>query len=624
MSLKSPQTYGEWYWKYSVDAEKEFNETVEEALSPFFSGLLGTIPELADLPSGIQTFIQALAKPPSPGLAGYLTITAGEFGAELLKDTLAPAMSMLKRAINKRSLETWLTGQQAITLSQRKKITEELFYSTLNSEGYADVMADHLYSSQLPYPAVSDIMRFARYHGNPVNTKEEVWKRFDVPVDDYDMQEWLTLPQLSTDQIHSLFRRNKITEPDVNFELQQLGWRDYKIDFVKELGWIIPNPMLLTQGNLQQGKRPDELIADITKADIHPEYAQTYLDAILTKPATAEIVAYELRVNPSLSGLDDRLRKIGIHPDYLEIYKELSYVIPPVADIITMAVREAFTPEIAAKFGQYEDFPAPLEEWAAKKGLSAEWAQRYWAAHWALPSSTQGFAMLHRGVIDQSELNMLLRAQDVMPFWREKLTQIAYRPLTRVDVRRMYREGVLDESEVYEAYLDHGYAEENAERMTEYTVLQALTAMAKFTSRDVITAFAKRMISNSEARSLLSDLGIRSKDVSYILSRAEYKRKWDLTDSQISGIRNLYKKGVYDENAARAKLLGLNLPSDEVDVLFEQWWYEKVGELAPTFTKAETIRFAKSQVISRSRAGMELERMGYDEEHINIYLRGVE
>ncbi|GAH79863.1 unnamed protein product, partial [marine sediment metagenome] len=75
--------------------------------------------------------------------------------------------------------------------------------------------------------------------------------------------------------------------------------------------------------------------------------------------------------------------------------------------------------------------------WAGKKGLSKEWSERYWAAHWNLPSPQQGFEMLHRGVINVSELNMLLRALDVMPFWRDKLTAIAFRRLTRVDIRRM-------------------------------------------------------------------------------------------------------------------------------------------------------------------------------------------
>ena len=83
-----------------------------------------------------------------------------------------------------------------------------------------------------------------------------------------------------------------------------------------------------------------------------------------------------------------------------------------------------------------------------------------------LPSIGQGFEMLHRRVIEDADLDLLLRALDVMPFWREKLKDISYNPLTRVDVRRMHRIGVLEEEGVFNAYLDVGYNEENAQLMT--------------------------------------------------------------------------------------------------------------------------------------------------------------
>ncbi|GAJ24837.1 unnamed protein product, partial [marine sediment metagenome] len=194
------------------------------------------------------------------------------------------------------------------------------------------------------------------------------------------------------------------------------------------------------------------------------------------------------------------------------------------------------------------DYPDDLTEWGQKKGLSEDWTKRYWAAHWSLPSPQQGFEMLHRGIIDQSELNMLLRALDIMPFWRDRLTQVAYRPLTRVDVRRMYKEGVLDEAGVFDAYLDHGYSPENAKRMTQFTVSFVLSQQSKFSTTDVVTAYTKRMITRSEASSLLSILGVRPENTSFILSTADYKRQWALTESKIKGIRNLYKRAVYDEN----------------------------------------------------------------------------
>ena len=110
MSLKSPITYAEWYWKHNVDAQKAFDETIEDSLSPSFAGVLNDIPELSELPAGTQFFLRTLAEPHSAGLAGYLTSAAGEFSAELLKEALSPAMTMLRRLSNRRARETWLNA----------------------------------------------------------------------------------------------------------------------------------------------------------------------------------------------------------------------------------------------------------------------------------------------------------------------------------------------------------------------------------------------------------------------------------------------------------------------------------------------------------------------------------
>ena len=87
----------------------------------------------------------------------------------------------------------------------------------------------------------------------------------------------------------------------------------------------------------------------------------------------------------------DDLRSLGWSDERIEAWKFITEIIPGVQDLVRMAVREAFTPEIAAKFGQYEDFPGAVVPWGQKQGLSKEWLERYWAAHWDLPSPMQGF-----------------------------------------------------------------------------------------------------------------------------------------------------------------------------------------------------------------------------------------
>ncbi|GAI68034.1 unnamed protein product [marine sediment metagenome] len=623
MSIESPTTYADWYWQKNVEAELAFDESIEKALSPAFAGLLSDIPEISELPPGTQNFLRTLAEPGSAGLGRFLTGAAGEFSAEIIKDAIEPGLKMLKRSINRGARETWLNPEQAVTLSQRKKITDEYFYLLTASEGYEDIAADSLYTSLLPYPTIPDLMLWGRYHGDPDNVRPAVWEKFDVPPDDFELWEWLSWQRLTTLQAQALFKRGTLSESDFSVELARIGWDKTDRVTLRDLAYVLPNPMLLVQGNLQQEASQDKILEDISRGDIHPDYADKYLDAVLTKPATQDIIAAALRSDPNLSDLERQLVKIGIHPAYTGIYKTLAYQIPPVADIITMAVREAFTPAIAERFGQYQDFPPDFAKYAAMKGLDEDWAKRYWAAHWNLPSPQQGFQMLHRGVIDESELDMLMRAQDIMPFWRDKLIQIAYRPLTRVDVRRMYREGVLNEREVFESYLDQGYAEENAERMADFTVKQTLSVLAKFSSGDIVKAFASRMINASDAKSLLRSIGISSEDASYIVSTAEYKRLWAFTDQQIAGIRNLYKKRMYDENTARGKLAGLNLPSDQIDVLMQQWYYDMKVEPTATWTTAQVLSFVRKGLIDRKRATHELYLNGYDAEHIDVYMRSI-
>jgi len=620
MGIKAPTTFGDYYWAKQVEASKFFADESEKVISPYIASMLGDIPLIDEFPDGMKKFIKGVTEPSSfaflPFMAG-LGINAID---EALDIAFEPAMLALKRNYGKRFKSKWLTANEANTLWSRRKITEGLWDEVIAAEGYEAVLGTSLYESQLPYPSIPDLVLYSRYHGNPYAPLGEFQKWYNISPREWPVWKWLGLQRLTTSQVLTLYRRGLISNTEMIRRLAEIGWNASDSIYVEQTEWSTPNAMLLVQGDLQQAKSQTEILSDISIADINPKYAATYLDAILTKPSSQDIITYQLRKDPTLAGLDLDLRKIGIHPEYNDLYKTLAYPIPPVADIITMAVREAFTPEIAARFGQYQDYPPEFEEWAEKKGLSKEWSQRYWAAHWSLPSATQGFEMLHRGVITENELDMLLRALDVMPFWREKLTHIAYRRLSRVDIRRMYGLGVLTEDEVYEAYLELGYNERDAKRMTDFTVKQILATQSKFTSSDIISAFTKYMITRSEARSLLIEIGVKSENISFILTSAEYEREWALTDAKISAIRNLYKKKVYDDNKARAELLRLDLPAERVDVLMAQWYIDEKDIEPRRWTTAQTLSFAKAELITPERAITELQGIGYDKEHIDIYM----
>jgi hypothetical protein len=620
MALDSPSTFSDWYWADQIEADKARSEEIEASLAPVAQAFIDSLAGIGELPPNLAAVLNQLKAPTAPDWDNVLVRFVSNVGAGLAQRILGHEIKEFDYKMNSYLHNTLITPEIAHNLMLRKKITPELWQARMLTGGFSELEGAFVYESMKPYPNLPDIIAYGRYHSDPENPREFVRNLYDISVNDWDMWNWLSFQKPNTEHVLSLFKRGTLLEFDAKNELSKLGWQGIDKNYMLELAYSLPNPMLLVQGELMQEVVSTAIIQDISKCDIHPDYAEVYLDGILTKPATGDIIQYLLRQDPNLGNLNKELRKIGVHPQYWDLYRELAYPIPPIADIITMAVREAFSPAIAARFGQYEDLPPEFVTWVGKKGLSKEWAERYWAAHWSLPSPQQGFEMLHRGIIGKDDLQLLMRALDIMPFWRDKMIQMSYQPLTRIDVRRMYQLGVLNEAEVYKAYQSVGYDDLNAKRMTDFTVKQIRQSLSRFTPADIVRAYTNRFIDAGEAGNLLRQIGIKEAEISYIVSTAGYKRAWAIKEDQITAIENLYKKHTYTETETRAKLQALYLPTDHIDTLLQQWQLSAKATVTATWTNTQTLSFLKKGLINRDRAITEFRALGYDEDHINVYL----
>jgi hypothetical protein len=261
--------------------------------------------------------------------------------------------------------------------------------------------------------------------------------------------------------------------------------------------------------------------------------------------------------------VDRALRQSNLKPEWFANFKALRYFIPSVADLVRFAVREVFTPDIRRQYGLDDEFPADFEREGAKRGLSPEWARAYWAAHWELPSIEQAFRMLHRRLIGFPDLNTLLRTKDVMPYWRERLTQIAYLVPGRVDLRRMFRAGVISEAQVYDGYLDLGYAPDTARTLTDFAISEKQDAATRGSllpmyRRRVVAAahreYTSRQITEAEARSALGQIGIPAATIADLFPLWDLERGLKRRELTEADIRAAFKKDQYTEAEALAEL----------------------------------------------------------------------
>lgn len=400
---------------------------------------------------------------------------------------------------------------------------------------------------------------------------------------------------------------------------------------------LLRSNLLMPQDAIQAYFRESMSEADLkntlSKSGIKDADQQHLREALRRLPGLDQIRDGLLREFMGEGDHDKLLSKYGLDAEAVALIKQLYKLIPNPQDLIRMAVREVFSPEIAARFGQFDDFPAEFEKYAAQLGISAEWAKNYWAAHWDLPSPMQGFEMLHRGVISKDDLMMLLRALDVMPFWRDKLTEIAYNPYTRVDARRMFKLEILDREQVKQAYRDLGYNEEKAENLTKFTEEWAkegepedetTTDKRKEKQRDLTTSqimdgYKRGYFTESEARASLTALGYDSTEVDYYLALSDYNRDKDRKEEYISNIKSLYVTGVIAGNDVLDQAEAIGISSDEIEQLLEVWQLERVRRVNKP-SRSDLDAFLKAGIIDEATYRSEMYGNGYSDKYIDWYL----
>lgn len=305
---------------------------------------------------------------------------------------------------------------------------------------------------------------------------------------------------------------------------------------------------------------------------------------------TGAVLALYRRGELDQAGFFDKLALLGFAPEAMVDLEKLAALIPGPSDLVRMGVREAWHDDIAAKWGYDQDFPPEFATWMEKQGFGGDWAKRYWRAHWVLPGIVQGFEMRHRDVIDDQELQELLRISDIPSEWRKRLTEVSYRPLTRVDVRRMHDMGVLTDADVKRSYLDLGYNEQNADLMTEFTKRYNdktgsgdATEYKDLTRSVVIQAYRKAILTRDQAETRLMGLDYATEEIQVLLELADWTQEIedapDYAKEYARDIKSIVEKAygqrVISHGDATDMLVGVGLTGTDAEytlLAVDFWW----------------------------------------------------
>jgi predicted NBD/HSP70 family sugar kinase len=321
------------------------------------------------------------------------------------------------------------------------------------------------------------------------------------------------------------------------------------------------------------------------------------------------------------------MRAHGFTDERIEMMLKASEFIPTPQDLIHLAIRDVFTPEVVEKYQLFSDIPSAYLEFCEKIGLSKDWAEKYWGAHWVLPSPTQGYEMLHRGLITRDDLALLLKTADYAPGWRQPLIDISYNPLTRVDVRRMHKLGVLNRDQVKRAYLDLGYTEENAEHLTIFTEkLNSEEAKVEkkperdLTASNIETAYKRKAIDHATAMSMLIDIGYDDYEAEFKLAIIDFQQELELIDKKVALLKAKYLARQVDKAYVLSELGKMNLSATEIEVIMTEIEIAAVPKpKRPTLTDLRN--FLKNKLMTLDEFVREVMDLGYTYENAVRYAK---
>lgn len=321
--------------------------------------------------------------------------------------------------------------------------------------------------------------------------------------------------------------------------------------------------------------------------------------------------------------LEHRLNEMGFTPERVDELKIAFPFLPTIQDLTYFMAREAFEPDMIKRYGLDELYPGELSTWAKKQGMDEEWAKRYWFAHWDHPGLQTVLEMYHRDQLSEDEMWNYFGLVEIPPFWRQKIMNISYNVITRVDARRMYQLGVVDEDQLHTMYRHMGYSPENADLMVDWTKHYAASQDRDLTRSDITKAYIDRDLTGPEAVDLLRKTGYPEDYANFIIYRTEMEMQRSAREEKLNLVKDQFVSNLINDAEARNSIIGLGFKTERANELMDKWVFLR-WKNTKIPSKTDLDKLYRAAVITQAQYVDTMKKLGYADQYIQWYLTYIE
>jgi len=374
------------------------------------------------------------------------------------------------------------------------------------------------------------------------------------------------------------------------------------------------------------------------------KYADMVLEAHKRLNSAEELLVAKWRGIINEDEYYKRMEALGLDKEKADLFEKVRYYFPSPVDLIRFGVRDVFREDIVKKYGYDEDFPEDIKPWLRKTGMTEDVMKLYWRAHWELPSPTQVYEMFLRlnpdvlkvvgdkykemGInpeeilTDIDTVREYLRVADYPRYWRDRLLALAYPPITRVDLRRIYAMGLITDEELIARLQELGYTRKDAELLAEFYKRYKNDVGFNLTRTQILDAFKMKLITEDEAKKLLQEIGYDEDEADFIIELEKNIQEQKLLDEKIYVLRRLYIRGEKTLDELRKELEELDIPQAKIEYELERAEREKKSATKLP-SKTDLIRWYEEGIITEDEFRDYMKKLGYSEKFIDYYIKEV-
>jgi hypothetical protein len=421
--------------------------------------------------------------------------------------------------------------------------------------------------------------------------------RNGVNQDRFDALEQLGLTWPDFATLLDLWRRGQITESEVETALRRQGL------------WHDWTPHLLALKRVPLAPADAALMVlrgIIDQGEGHhiaDEWGLAHADfdrltlATGEPPAAQELMEALRRGFIDQARFDHGIRQSRIRNEWIDVFTKLRFAPMATADAVEAVVRNYISPEQGKAI-------------AEQNGLEPSNWSTLLLAHGRPPGLGQMHQLLNRGLVSQQQVDQAIRESDI----KDKYVPIVRGLRWRVPAERLIvtlvKDNAMPVRRAHELLQKEGYEPDVAAAIIKSGTAQRHQGHKELSLTMVLELYEAHALDEAQARAHILALGYPPEDVPLVLRTAELKRELHWREQAISAVRAGYLARHIGAGEAASELSALGVPSEQAAYL-QRLWAIEIKAHKRTLTEAQIMHSMRQGHIDHAEAVSRLEGIGY-------------